>query len=72
MEMNYYLHRISHHWEVSKPLFDDNYLTIGWLKTVNSGLFEAAISKNEKEFDRIIKELYPGESLRGRWGLYRF
>ncbi len=28
--MSYWLHRISYKWEISKPLFDRGYLTIGW------------------------------------------
>lgn len=28
--MNYWQHRISHEWEVSHPLFDMGYLSIGW------------------------------------------
>lgn len=30
MEKKYYLHRISHEWNVSKKLFDKGYLTVGW------------------------------------------
>ena len=28
--MTYWLHRISYKWEISKPLFDRGYLTVGW------------------------------------------
>ena len=27
--MSYFLHRISHEWSISKPLFDKEYLTVG-------------------------------------------
>lgn len=68
---SYWLHRISHCWDVAKPLLDEGYLTIGWLSCANESFnISEAKSKDdlfEKEFYRCTKS-----KPRNRWCLYRF
>lgn len=66
---NYWLHRISHEWDVSKVLFDQGYLTIGWSDLVESDVLKLA-RKGEKEFDDLMK--IKDIAYRSRWSLYRF
>ena len=69
---NYWLHRISHEWSVSKPLLDKGYLTIGWqhLMSISPKLSECIVSKHGEGFDLIMKEL--NENSRSRFCLNRF
>ena len=61
--MKVFLHRISHHEEVSYPLLDRNILTIGWSDFKN----EQGSETFEKDFEYIY-----GELPRNRWCLRRF
>lgn len=63
--MNYYLHRISHQWEVAYPLFDLNYLSIGWHYCMAAGL----PAPQESEGDFFARADVEG---RNRWSLLRF
>ncbi len=60
----YYLHRISHEWDVSKKLFDLGYLSIGWHK-----LKEYDYSDYDR-FSQAFSASYG--SSRGKPGLIRF
>lgn len=68
--MNYWQHRISHKWDVSKELFDKGYLTIGWQYLSNSNILDATRQDDEDGFSRIAEEY--GLVARNRWCLYRF
>ena len=54
--MNYWLHRISHHAEVSYPLLDKNILSIGFSDFVNQGFIDAVLKDDTWE---------------ERWGFFR-
>lgn len=68
--MNYWQHRISHNWDVSKELFDKGYLTIGWQSMVNTDVFIKTVENGETGF--YESSLKNGLSGRNRWCLYRF
>ncbi|MBE6366436.1 MAG: restriction endonuclease [Lentisphaerae bacterium] len=61
--MNVFLHRISHHKEISYPLLERNILTIGW-SDFNS-------TDGIQTFDSDFQYAY-GELWRSRYTLYRF
>lgn len=60
----YYLHRISHEWEVSKRLFDLGYLSIGW------NMLKQYDCSDWDRFSQSFASTY-GAS-RGKQGLWRF
>lgn len=68
--MNYWQHRISHKWDVSKQLFDKGYLTIGWQGLSHTGILEATNKNGESGFNTCAAE--NGLTERNRWCLYRF
>jgi len=67
---NYYLHRISYCWDVSKVLLDDGYLTIGWQKFYDSSLIEDIRNEGEHGFNKCMNKLK--ETSRSRWNLWYF
>jgi hypothetical protein len=67
---NYWLHRISHEWDVSKALFDKNLLTVGWGSLTGSGVLELAKGNDEAMFEKIMAA--NNADGRSRWSLYRF
>ena len=68
--MKYWLHRISHEWDISKRLLDMGYLTIGWAKYSNTLVSYEFGFADTSGFERAMIDL--GERSRGRWGLHRF
>ena len=50
MVANYWLHRISHEWEVSYALFDMGYLSIGWSAYINSDILKRIHENGGKRF----------------------
>ena len=44
--MRYWLHRISYMWNISKPLFDRNYLTVGWGYMLASNKVVSSVTSN--------------------------
>lgn len=75
---SYWIHRISHCWDVSKPLLDKGYLTIGWLSCTNK-IFNVDKAKStedlfEEEFDKVYETEHKKDESkpRNRWCLYRF
>ena len=56
---NYWLHRIKHEWNVSKPLLEKGYLTIGWqgLMARSQRLRECITKKHGEGFKLLINEL---------------
>ncbi len=70
MAKNYWQHRISHRWDVSKQLFDKGFLTIGWQHLFNSSILEDTMKNGEAGFNAAA--LQNGLTERNRWCLYRF
>ena len=70
MDKHYWLHRISHEWEVSYPLFDKGYLSIGWRRFMDSD-FTSCIQKDSYNwFEKFMSE--HDEHSRSRWNLWYF
>lgn len=68
--MNYWQHRISHHWDVSKQLFDSGYLTIGWQGLSHTDILNETKKYGEDGFAGCAAK--NGLTERNRWCLYRF
>ena len=51
MEKKYYLHRISHESEISYPLLERGFLTLGWEKFSDSSIVEATREIGYPKFD---------------------
>lgn len=68
----YWLHRISYEWDVSRKLLDEGYLSIGWARVANSGIQNVSTDGLDMEdFDSLLKKYeYPKD--RSRWSLWRF
>ena len=68
----YWLHRISHEWDVSYKLLDDGFLTIGWSSLINTDIIECIGDPIDTElFESIMKNKGYGDC-RTRWGLWYF
>lgn len=65
---NYWLHRISNCWSVSKVLFDQGILTVGWQSLCKEGILEAVTDWNK--FDDFTRK--QEETSRSRWVLFNF
>lgn len=70
MEKRYWMHRISHEWEVSYTLFNMGYLSIGWRCFAGSDLLQQIQDNGEQGFHAFMADR--GETRRSRWGLWRF
>lgn len=64
----YWLHRISHEWNMSSSLLKEGYLTIGWACLSNSGIEKKVQIDN---FEHIMVE-YNLINYRSRWSLWNF
>lgn len=77
MRNNYWLHRISHHAEVSYPLLEKNYLSIGFSDFAYEGFVENVLNGGDtqeerwKMFDEIVEDIW-GEKKRTRHNLWRY
>lgn len=69
--MNYYIHRISHHAELSYPLLDKGYLSIGFSDFAEEELIERTQTGDWKYLDSRFQELW-GILPRNRSNLRRF
>lgn len=68
----YWLHRISHEWDVSYILLSIGYLTIGWSAYSQSGIESTVVrDKDIEAFESIMKTLGEHEN-RSRWNLWNF
>lgn len=66
--MKYWLHRISHEWDLSYTLLDNGYLAIGWSGLVHSGIEQTT---DVNYFETILQKCgYPRS--RNRWSLWNF
>ncbi len=72
--MNYWLHRISHHSEISYHLLDNNILTIGYSEFVNKEfMYEILNGKNNKKyFETIFINMWGKRNHKTRHNLWRF
>jgi hypothetical protein len=71
--MSYWLHRISYHAEVSHPLLDEGYLSIGWSDFSNNEFIEKVRTGDRVYFDSAIKNEWGGDVLsRARWSLWKY
>lgn len=73
MEKKYWLHRISHHWEVSYDLLQKGYLTVGWSRFLDQPdkLIETIKDKdNDLEFRKYTEDR--GVKTTSRWSLWNF
>lgn len=68
--MSYWLHRISNEREVSLPLFDKGFLSIGWQCFTPSDILTRIENEGIDGFSRFMSEHKKTE--RGRWGLWHF
>lgn len=69
--MNYWLHRISHHAEVSYPLLERGYLSIGYSDFRNQEFIDRTRSKGWEYFESSIEDMW-GKRPRTRHNLWRF
>lgn len=69
--MNTWLHRISHCYEVSKPLLDQDYLTIGFWKYVKKYESHSDPKFVKENFETDLSEDY-GKKFRPRFNLKKF
>lgn len=70
MEKRYYLHRISHEWDWSKPLLDMGFLSIGWGKYKFDTILEVINEYGESGFNEFMFEQQ--NTARSRWSLWYF
>ncbi len=68
--MNYFIHRISHESEVSYPLLDMGYLSIGWSVYADSGLMNLVKEGGETAFNDFMSKHQ--NRYRQRWFLWYF
>lgn len=69
MAKRYWLHRISHEWELSYSLLDIGYLSIGWRYLLDSDLLERIRTGGESGFNAFMAEWQV--TGRSRWNLWR-
>lgn len=71
--MSYWLHRISHHAEVSRPLLNKGYLSIGWSDFSNNDFIEKTRAEDSEYFNSTIKKEWGEDALsRSRWSLWKY
>lgn len=70
--MNYWIHRISHEWEVSYKLLEQGYLSIGWSAMAGSGVEQRVFpGADSAPFEAALQA--EGFALsRSRWSLWNF
>lgn len=70
--MNYWLHRIKHFENVSYPLLEKGYLSIGFSDLCNAKVFENVAKKGDMEYLNEACEKAWGVKLRSRYSLWYF
>jgi predicted Mrr-cat superfamily restriction endonuclease len=68
--MTYWLHRISHHAEVSHPLLSKGYLSIGWSMFSNADFLEKVRAGDRGCFNKAYDDW--GHHPRSRWSLWKY
>lgn len=67
---NYWLHRISHEWEISYPLLEKGYLSYGWNDFSNTDLLEKTKTEGWSYFETFMSK--NNITARSRYSLWRF
>lgn len=68
----YWLHRISHEWDVSYKLLSAGYLSVGWSALAGSGIERVARSAaNSQPLEALMRE-HGYQVSRSRWNLWNF
>lgn len=68
----YWLHRISHEWDVSYKLLSMGYLTIGWSAYSNSGIERKVTCSNDTDVFESMMKSFGEQGSRSRWNLWYF
>lgn len=73
-DCNYWLHRVSHEWDVSHKLLAEGYLSIGWCGLAGSGIEKTVTDCNKQRFEAAMSEHgYQEKRSRGcLWNFLRF
>lgn len=71
LEKKYWLHRISHHENVSYPLIEEGYMTTGWSHFSKHGFIES-IKEKDSGWINFEEELAEWGNPRNRYNLWRF
>ncbi len=66
--MSYFIHRISHEWSISKPLFDRGYLTIGWGYLLGNEKATSNVKNHgsSEELNKLMYEVFETEYRKNR------
>ncbi len=70
MPKRYWLHRISHEWEIAYPLLEKGYLSVGWNCYSNTTLLDETNEKGWPYFEQFMAE--NNDTKRSRYSLWRF
>lgn len=70
MEKQYWLHRVSHEWEVSYPLLSMGYLSIGWSRFAQTDVLVRIRREGIAGFHAFMAQQQ--ETSRSRWNLWNF
>jgi len=71
--MSYWLHRISYHAEVSHPLLEQGYLSIGWSYFSTPDFIERTRVGDTEYFNSTIQTERGEDALgRSRWSLWKY
>lgn len=69
---HYWLHRISHEWDVSYKLLEGGYLSVGWQPLAGSGIEKTVTADSGvQQFESIMSE-HGYQKTRARWSLWNF
>lgn len=68
----YWLHRISHEWDVSYKLLSMGYLTIGWSTYSNSGIERKVTCSSDTDIFESMMKSFGEQGSRSRWNLWYF
>lgn len=70
--MNYWLHRISYFANVSYPLLDKGFLTIGFSDFINTNIINDVLEENFQNVEKLFQEKWGNSRPRIRYNLYNF
>ena len=70
--LKYWLHRISHEWDVSYKLLSEGYLTIGWSSLTQTDIISSMGDKVDTEYFEKIMSEQGLQGYRSRWSLWYF
>ena len=70
-DCKYWLHRVSHEWDVSHKLLAEGYLSIGWCGLAGSGIEKTVTDCNKQRFEAAMSE-HGYQATRSRLNLWNF